>query len=91
MARLHVVVTGRVQGVGFRWFVRREATRLGVSGWASNRPDGSVEVAADGSVDAIAALQEAIAQGPDGARVDAVGALPTDKLGELSRPFEIRR
>ena len=46
--QLHVVVRGRVQGVGFRWFVREAARALGLAGWVRNRPDGSVEVAAEG-------------------------------------------
>ncbi|MDF1502631.1 acylphosphatase [Roseisolibacter sp. H3M3-2] len=73
---LHVRVEGRVQRVGFRWFVREEATRLGLAGWVRNLPDGAVEVAASGEPDALAALRAALARGPQGARVAAVADLP---------------
>jgi acylphosphatase len=49
MPRLHIVVNGRVQGIGFRWFVQRTARELGVSGWVKNLYDGSVELEADGT------------------------------------------
>jgi acylphosphatase len=64
-------ITGRVQGVGFRYFVLGEARRLGLTGWAANRRDGSVEVRAEGRLDALDALLEALAIGPPGARVTA--------------------
>ena len=64
---LHVVVSGRVQGVGFRWFVRVRASRLGIAGWVRNRPDGSVEVAARGDADALATFERHLWAGPPGA------------------------
>jgi len=48
-ARLHAVITGRVQGVGFRFFVRRKANQLGLTGWVRNRTDGAVELVAEGN------------------------------------------
>ena len=66
------VVRGRVQGVGFRWFVQREAERLGVSGWVRNSFDGAVEVLASGSAEQLAALAAKLRGGPRAARVDAV-------------------
>ena len=66
------VVRGRVQGVGFRWFVEREAHMLGVAGWVRNRPDGSVEVLAMGSRDQLLGLRARLRQGPRAARVDDV-------------------
>jgi acylphosphatase len=66
------VVRGRVQGVGFRWFVEREAHTLGVAGWVRNRPDGSVEVLAMGSRDQLLGLRARLRQGPRAARVDDV-------------------
>jgi acylphosphatase len=62
-------VSGRVQGVGFRWFVRREAAELGLTGRARNLPDGRVEVAVAGKPDALSAFRERLRTGPPGARV----------------------
>lgn len=66
------VVTGRVQGVGFRWFVEREAVQVGVTGWVRNREDSSVEVMATGTREQHATMRRALQQGPRAARVDAV-------------------
>ena len=90
MMRLHVLATGFVQGVGFRWFVRETARRLDLSGWVLNRTDGSVEVAAEGQESGIEALRAAIGEGPPGARVEAVRDLPDDG-DALSRPFGVKR
>lgn len=91
MPRLHAVVTGRVQGVGFRWFVRGEADRLGLAGWVRNHPDGSVEVAAEGDDATIARFRKSLSSGPDGAHVEQVRELPTASLADLPRPFAIHR
>lgn len=66
------IVRGRVQGVGFRWFVEREAKTLGVSGWVRNNSDGSVQVLATGTRDQLSGLRSRLQQGPRAARVDAV-------------------
>ena len=66
------VVRGRVQGVGFRWYVQREAEMLGVSGWVRNNFDGAVEVLASGSNEQLSALAAKLRAGPRAARVDAV-------------------
>jgi acylphosphatase len=66
------VVRGRVQGVGFRWFVEREAHLLGISGWVRNNSDGTVEVLAQGSRDQLSGLRTRLREGPRAARVDAV-------------------
>lgn len=66
------MVRGRVQGVGFRWFVVREAHRLQVSGFVRNLPDGDVEVCAWGAQAALQSLELALGRGPGGARVDHV-------------------
>ncbi len=66
------VVRGRVQGVGFRWFVEREAHILGIAGWVRNNADGSVEVLAQGSRDQLSGLRSRLRDGPRAARVDAV-------------------
>ena len=66
------VVTGRVQGVGFRWFVEREAAQIGIAGWVRNREDGSVEVMATGTVEQQRLLRSKLREGPRAARVDMV-------------------
>lgn len=66
------LVHGRVQGVGFRWFVEREARILGVAGWVRNNSDGRVEVLAQGTPDQLSALSARLRQGPRAARVDDV-------------------
>ena len=85
------LVKGRVQGVGFRWFVRDEATALGLAGWVRNRADGAVELLAGGPPEALEALEERLAAGPPASRVDAVERL-TVAAGEAAGPrFEIGR
>jgi acylphosphatase len=66
------VVTGLVQGVGFRWYTRDAARREGVTGYVRNLPDGSVEAFAEGDSDAVTRLERAIRRGPAGARVRSV-------------------
>jgi acylphosphatase len=66
------LVRGRVQGVGFRWFVEREAHILGVAGWVRNNSDSSVEVLAQGTRDQLSGLRSRLQQGPRAARVDDV-------------------
>jgi acylphosphatase len=69
------VVRGRVQGVGFRWFVEREAHILGIAGWVRNNADSSVEVFAVGTRDQLAGLRSRLREGPRAARVDDVEEL----------------
>ncbi len=64
------IVRGRVQGVGFRFFVEREAHTLGISGWVRNNFDGSVEVLATGTEEQLSALRSKLQKGPRAARVD---------------------
>ncbi len=66
------LVRGRVQGVGFRWFVEREAHILQIAGWVRNNPDGSVEVLAMGTREQLAGLRSRLQEGPRAARVDDV-------------------
>ena len=68
----HLKITGRVQGVSFRYSMRAEARRLGVTGWVRNRHDGSVEAVVQGPAEAADALVEWSRQGPPGARVTGV-------------------
>jgi acylphosphatase len=80
------IVRGRVQGVGFRWFVEREAHMLGIAGWVRNNHDGSVEVLAQGTRDQLLGLHSRLREGPRAARVDAVEiseASPVDGLGSF--------
>lgn len=68
----HYQVEGRVQGVGFRWYVQREAAELGLRGWVRNTDAGHVEAAAAGSPEQIAELEAALRKGSRGSRVDRV-------------------
>jgi len=78
------LVRGRVQGVGFRWFVEREAHILGVVGWVRNNADSSVEVLAMGSREQLAALGSRLRDGPRAARVDDVEETETKPLAGLT-------
>jgi len=66
------VVSGRVQGVGFRWFVEREAARIGITGWVRNCQSGDVEIMATGSRDQLRELRQKLQQGPRASRVDQI-------------------
>ncbi|AXC13467.1 Acylphosphate phosphohydrolase [Acidisarcina polymorpha] len=68
----HYLVKGRVQGVGFRWFVHREAAELNLRGWVRNTEDGHVEIVAAGEPKNLELLQQALRKGSRGSRVDAV-------------------
>lgn len=89
MSELHVRITGMVQGVGFRWFVRERARRLGLKGWVRNRPDGSVEVLAVGDPGQIELLKEELRRGPRGAAVDKLEDLFEAAPEPLAEPFGI--
>lgn len=78
------VVRGRVQGVGFRWFVEREAHILGIAGWVRNKPDGSVEVLAMGSRDQLSGLRWRLREGPRAARVDDVEESEANPIAGLT-------
>lgn len=89
--QIHVRVSGVVQGVGFRWFVRERARRLGLSGWVRNLRDGSVEVAASGDAVQLELLRRELERGPSGASVDAVEDIPGHLEDPLEQPFGILR
>lgn len=82
---LHLVIHGRVQGVGYRWWATQEARALGLSGWVRNRRDGAVELLAIGPEAACRLLAQACLQGPEGADVSRVDAVPGEDDG--SRGF----
>ena len=87
---VHFLVRGRVQGVGFRWFVHREAAELGLRGWVRNTDDGHVEVVAAGEPEQLAELKAALHKGSRGSRVDAVIEHElAESEGEGLGPFEI--
>src|ERR1700720_2461294 len=78
------VVRGRVQGVGFRWFVEREAHILGIAGWVRNNHDGSVELLAQGTRDQLSGFHARLREGPRAARVDAVEVSEASPVAGLS-------
>jgi len=69
---VRLLIRGRVQGVGFRFFVEREAARLKCEGWVRNRRDGAVEAVVAGAPEAVAAMADACRRGPPAAEVEAV-------------------
>ena len=83
-----VRVTGRVQGVGFRWYAEQEAARLGVTGWVRNEPDGTVAAHVEGEPDAVEAMVAWCGRGPSSARVEHL-AVRDGRVGG-ARAFETR-
>ncbi|MFB3890876.1 MAG: acylphosphatase [Phycisphaerae bacterium] len=88
--RLHVFVSGRVQGVGFRDFTKGQADALGVTGWVRNLDDGRVEAVLEGSSDKVGKLLEKIRQGPPSAKVDGVEVERAAHTGEF-KGFVVKR
>ncbi len=84
LKRIHIIVRGRVQGVFFRASAQREARRLGLTGWVKNRPDGSVEIVAEGDEDQVKDLLTWSQHGPSTARVDRVEPRWRSYTGEFS-------
>lgn len=92
-AGVHLLVSGRVQGVGFRYFVQQAADALGVAGWVRNLGDGRVEAVLLGEAEAVQHVLDQIGRGPRGARVDEVVtrvALPEECQAARS-PCELRK
>jgi acylphosphatase len=83
--RLSAVIHGSVQGVGFRWSVRTLAAKLGLSGYAANRHDGTVQVEAEGDPADLETLEEFLHRGPPGAEVTGVEIRRRPATGEFSR------
>ncbi len=88
--RLHAIVRGRVQGVGFRYFVKDAAERLGLTGWTRNQLDNTVEVMAEGNQSQLDSLLAELRKGPPASQVADVDANYSDATGEFAR-FEVRR
>jgi acylphosphatase len=89
IARLHTTITGYVQGVGFRAFVLRSGRSFGLSGWVRNRPNGAVEVVAEGRRNLLELLLADLYRGPAGADVDDVTVEWLPPTGEY-RSFDMR-
>ena len=81
-------ISGRVQGVGFRWFAKDAATREGVTGWVRNEADGRVEALVEGEADAVTRVEAALRTGPRGARVATFNSYDEHPQG-LRTPFAI--
>ena len=84
----HYQIEGRVQGVGFRWFVHREAAEIELRGWVRNTDAGHVEVVAAGDLEQLQELEAAMRKGSRGSRVDRIQVhdmadTEADKLGEF--------
>jgi acylphosphatase len=81
------LISGRVQGVGFRFYTEAAAAREGLHGWVRNLPDGRVEIAVEGEVEAVERFERHVRHGPPGARVSAVEVddmVPTHRLSGFS-------
>jgi acylphosphatase len=83
----HLLISGRVQGVGFRYSMAEEAGRLGVTGWVRNRRDGTVESVVDGEAGAVESILAWARRGPRGARVTGV---QVSEVAETFDRFELR-
>jgi acylphosphatase len=87
---VHFLIRGRVQGVGFRWFVHREAAELGLRGWVRNTDAGDVEIVAAGDEGALEELRVELRKGSRGSRVDDIVEHElTEAEGESLGPFQI--
>lgn len=90
MRSVRIRVTGLVQGVGFRSFVRREASRLGLAGWIKNEPDGSVAAYVVGEEEKILALLDKIRVGPPASEVEGVEVVWLERSPEDVEGFHVR-
>lgn len=76
-----MMVTGQVQGVGFRWFMADAAAREGATGWVRNLPDGRVEAFVEGDIEAVTRVERAVRRGPSRARVEKVSVVDEEPSG----------
>jgi acylphosphatase len=84
------LIAGRVQGVGFRWFVRHQAENLGITGWARNLPDGRVEVAASGAAPMLERFDRALRRGPRFSDVEHVEKIDVQHEDVDCKSFSIK-
>ena len=84
MKARRLLVSGRVQGVGYRWFAVRAAQELGLSGWVRNLPDGRVEALAEGNEDQLERFVERLRKGPIASKVNGVDSLDAEPTGLTS-------
>jgi acylphosphatase len=89
VARIEATIRGRVQGVGFRYFVMRRAHDLGLRGWVANVADGSVQCVAEGPQESLDALVDAVHRGPTGSIVEEVSVVSMAATGGFDR-FAVR-
>ena len=89
MSEVRYLVSGLVQGVGFRWFVARHARSLGLAGYARNLPDGRVEVVVSGPDDALPALERLLRAGPASAQVQEVERTPEPAAFPVGKSFDV--
>lgn len=90
VAAVRWIVSGMVQGIGFRFSVAHRAAQLGVKGWVRNRSDGSVEVEAQGEAESLDRLDEYLRSGPPMARVDNVDRSDVPHEVDLYKSFTIK-
>lgn len=86
---IHIEVAGRVQGIGFRHFVRERARVLDLSGWVRNLASGNLEIAAGGTESSVTQMLEDVRVGPPGAEVKQVIRLSAQSVTDLPKPFTI--
>ena len=87
--RLHIVVSGTVQGIGYRWFVQKTADRLGVTGWVRNLTDGNVEIEAEHSPEVLQLFMQKLRNEHPWASVSDITAVPLPAASESSTQFRI--
>lgn len=87
--RLEATIRGRVQGIGYRYFVLRIAARVGLTGWVANQPDGSVRCVIEGPPEELDRIEALLREGPPGAVVDVVQGVRMPAIGGFDR-FEVR-
>lgn len=88
--RIHAVVSGIVQGIGYRWFVRKAAVAAGLAGWVRNLPDGSVELEAEGPEEELEAFIETLKTGHDRSQVSRIDFHKMPRSRDIVPGFEIK-